>query len=271
MNFYWLYELPQWQFCLLMIFGFVALALIGQAATRKFLHRWFRDKEYNDLVGQYLSAFGVLYGITLGLISVGAWENFADVEGKVSAEASGVAALYRNVDNYPEPKRTELTGLLREYTRHVIDEAWPEQRRGIVPRGGVGFITRFHKSLAGFEPGSEGQKALHSETLYRYNTMVEARRLRLDSVTAQLPAILWVVVFAGSFLSLALTWLFVVEHKGLHNLLTAMLALLLGLLIFLLAVLDLPFRGHHSVGPDSFELIYDQLMRNGVAQRPPPH
>jgi hypothetical protein len=44
-------------------------------------------------------------------------------------------------------------------------------------------------------------------------------------------------------------------------LLTALLASLLGLLIFLLATLDLPFQGHHSLEPDSFELVYQQLMK----------
>lgn len=259
-NVLWLYDLPQWLFCLIVIVVFVGMALAGQVAARKIVRRWLGDRNYNDVVGQYLSAVGLLYGITLGLISVGAWENYGEVEGKVSQEAAAVAALYRSADTYPESKRAELTTLLREYTRQVIDVAWPEMRRGTVPNGGNPIITRFQKSLAAFEPATEGQKAIHTETLKQLASMVECRRLRLDCVTQQLPGILWVVVFAGSLLSLMLTWLLVVENRRLHDLLTAMLALLLGLLIFLLATLDLPFQGHHSLEPDSFELVYQQLM-----------
>jgi len=43
--------------------------------------------------------------------------------------------------------------------------------------------------------------------------------------------------------------------QSLRNLLTGILAALLGLLVFLLAAMDLPFRGDYSVGPDSFELV----------------
>lgn len=243
-----------------MVLLFVVGALGGQVVIRKIRRRWFGDKEDNDLVGQYLSAFGVLYGITLGLISVGAWENFGDVEGKVSEEAAALGALYRNIDCYPEPNRAAMTAMLRDYARHVIDHDWEEQRRGIIPRGSGKFITRIQTALATFEPKTEGQKIVHGETFHRFNNMVESRRLRLDSVTSRLPTILWIVVFAGSLLSIALTWLFVVENTHLHDVLTAMLALLLGLLIFLLALLDLPFRGQHSVGPDSFEVVYGQLM-----------
>ena len=40
-----------------------------------------------------------------------------------------------------------------------------------------------------------------------------------------------------------------------------MLALFLGMVIFLIAVLDNPFRGRVSVGPDAFQEIYDTLMQ----------
>jgi hypothetical protein len=70
----------------------------------------------------------------------------------------------------------------------------------------------------------------------------------------------WFVVIVGSVLNLSFMWLFVIDNKRLHDLLTTILAALLGLLVFLLAAMDLPFRGDYSVGPDSFELVYDQLM-----------
>ena len=259
-NIHWLHSLPQWEFCLIVIVVFIAVAVGGQMAMRPLLRRWFGDRDYNDLVGLYLSAFGVLYGITLGLISVGAWENYGDVESKVSTEAAALASLYRNVDTYPEPKRAELTGLIRNYTRTVIDIAWPEMQRGIVPRGSNPLITALQKALVAFEPKTEGQKALHAEALYRFNQVVVARRLRLDCVEGRLPTILWVVVLTGSLMSFVLTWLLVVENRLLHDVLTAIMATLLALLIFLLVTLDLPFQGQHSVGPDSFELVYHQLM-----------
>lgn len=170
--------------------------------------------------------------------------------------------LYRTVENYPEPHSKALTDQLREYTRHEIDESWPKQRKGITPgSGGTSILRQFHKYLSHVEPISEAQKALHGEALRQYSNLIECRRQRLASVSTQLPPIVWVVVIGGSVLNLALVWLFVVENKRLHDLLTATLACLLGLLVFLLAAMDFPFRGDFSVGPDSFELVHDQLMQ----------
>ena len=122
-------------------------------------------------------------------------------------------------------------------------------------------ISRFLAYLTHVEPATEAEKLLYQEAIRQFAHMTECRRLRLASVTTQLPLIVWIVVFAGSVLTLSLLWLFVVENKRLHDLLTAILACLLGVLVFLLAVMDFPFRGEFSVGPDAFELVYEQLMQ----------
>jgi hypothetical protein len=38
------------------------------------------------------------------------------------------------------------------------------------------------------------------------------------------------------------------------------LALFLGIVVFLIAALDNPFRGQVRVGPDAFQLVYESLM-----------
>lgn len=257
-----IYDYPGWVFGTVVVGSFVAFALIGQVVVGRYLPRWFGDKDYNDMVGQYLSAAGVFFGITLGLLSVGAWENFVAVEDAVSQEATEIGVFYRIVSNYPDPHRTVLSDQMRAYTRHEIDIAWEKQRQGVTP-GPVGNakLDEMHYYLTHLDPTSESLKILQGEALHQFSQMIRARRERLASVTTQLPPVVWFVVMAGSMLNLSLMWLFVFENKRLHLLLTATLAALLGLLVFLLAVMDIPFRGAYSVGPDSFELIYDQLMK----------
>ena len=261
-GFLWLYDLPNLLFFAVVVGAFVAFSLAGQLIVRRFLRRWYDDKDYNDIVGQFLSASGVFFGITLGLLSVGAWENFTSVDDAVTAEATAISVLYRTVNNFPEPHRTVMTGQLRTYTRQEIDRSWPMQRAGENP-GAVGHasLNAISHYLTHVEPQTEAQKILQSEAVHQFSNMTESRRKRLASVSTQLPPIVWFVVIGGSALNLSLMWLFVVENKRLHDLLTTILACLLGLLVFLLAVMDFPFRGEFSVGPDSFELIYQQVMQ----------
>ena len=153
-----------WLFAALTIAVAVAIGLTGFYATRKWVRRVHGDEHsHNDIVGFFLGTIGLFYGITLGLVAVGTWQNYSDVDTKVDQEASALAALYRDVSSFPEPKRSELQADLREYTRKVIDVVWPLQRRGIVPQNAAGAMNTLQTHLASFEPATEGQKTLHAE------------------------------------------------------------------------------------------------------------
>jgi hypothetical protein len=264
MNVYWIYDLPTWLFGFLTVAVAVAVGLVGFWATRKWVRRVHGDQHsHNEIVGFYLGAVCLFYGITLGLLAVGTWEAYSDVDTKVGEEASALAALYRDVSNYPDPKRTELQADLREYAHQVIDVAWPQQRRGIVPQNSADIVMVFQAHLAGFDPVTEGQKILHAEAYRGFDRIVELRRIRLRSVVAGLPGPLWSVVLVGAFLNIAMTWFFDMKSRSMHLWMTIMFSALLGLLIFLLAAMDNPFRGGISVGPEAFELVYEQLMKPG--------
>jgi hypothetical protein len=65
MNMYWVYDLPNWLFGLLIIATTEAIGLGGLYATRKFVRQLHRgDDSHNGIVGWYLSAICVFYGIT---------------------------------------------------------------------------------------------------------------------------------------------------------------------------------------------------------------
>jgi hypothetical protein len=70
--------------------------------------------------------------------------------------------------------------------------------------------------------------------------------MRLKSVNAGLPLSLWVVLLAGAFLNIMVTWFFHMRSRSMHFWMTVKFSALLGLLIYLLAGLDKPFRGQIS-------------------------
>src|SRR5208282_204472 len=135
MNVYWVYDLPTWLFGLLTVAVTVAVGLGGFYTRRKWVRRVHGDEHsHNEIVGFYLGAICLFYGITLGLLAVATWQTYTDVETTVGEEAAAVGALYRDVSSFPDPNRTELQSDLRQYARQVIDVAWPQQRRGIIPQ-----------------------------------------------------------------------------------------------------------------------------------------
>ena len=261
---YWLYFVPLWLSGVITVLVFCAFGITGLLLTRRWapsLHH--ANVSYNDIVGYYFGAITVLYGITLGLLMVGVWSNFAETEAKVDREASVLAALYLDVSHYPEPNRGRLQDDLRRYARQVTDVAWPQQQKGVIPKGNIAIVADLGNDLAAFEPASEGQKILHAESYKHFNELVERRRSRLLGVTAGLSGALWALVLIGAAINIAVTWFFHVHNQRMHHWMTALTSTLLGLMIFLLAALDHPFIGKLSVSAEPFQLVYDQLMKPG--------
>jgi len=242
---------------ILVAFGIGGLLLVRWTI----LPRWRIEVEDSEFTGSMSQGVLVFYGLAVALIAVTVFQDYSDTSKVVSEEATQLGAVYRDVSGYPQPIRRQLQKEIREYTEQVINDAWPIQRRGQVPTAGVEFMDRFQAVLIGFEPATEGQKLLHAETLRSYNSMIHARRMRLDSLGSGLPIVMWAVIVAGAFISMTACFFFKVNETRLHVVMVALLAIFIGLVIFMISALDRPYRGDLGIGSQPYQLIYDQLMK----------
>jgi hypothetical protein len=258
--FYWIYDLQTWTLVFMVCASFVGVTWAGTVFFRPFLRAFVRRQPaLNDIVGYLLGAHGVYFGILLGLLALASYQNFADVEKMTVDEATKLAALYRDTAAYPEPHRGQLTELLRQYARYVVDEAWPQQKQGIVPTGGTDLIDRFQELLVRFEPRTKGQEILHAETYRQFNSFAEARRQRLYAVTTGIPALLWWVVFIGAGVNIVLIWMLEMKLVPLL-ILSGVISFYLATLIALIAAMDNPFRGDVCVSSNPYESVYQNVM-----------
>ncbi|MDR3634770.1 MAG: DUF4239 domain-containing protein [Isosphaeraceae bacterium] len=261
MTFYWIYDLPNWLLGVLIVALFVGGSVAGLLLTRPLTRRLVgATSEHNDLVNYFFAAVGVLYGLAVGLIAVGTWENFSGIDNQIAHEAAALAALYRDLDGYPPPLREQLEDKLRDYTRFIIEQDWPDHRQGEVNPEGNRALERFENEIMQFEPAKEREKIAHAEAIRSLSAVVEQRGLRLQSIGTGLPAAIWYIVLIGAALTIGLTYIFWVEPLRMHVLLVAMLATFIALLMFLTAAMDNPFRGEFSVSPDAFRTVLDEVM-----------
>ncbi len=256
-----LYDIP------LLLSGFLIIAALSMfAVVGLMLVRWMIlprleiHTEDGEFTGAMMQSVMMFYGLAVALIAVSVWQTYADTQKIVSAEASAIAVLYRNVSTYPVPERGQLQATLKDYTRFVIDEAWPKQRQGIVPYGGVAHMNRMQAQMAAFEPTGETQKLRHAVALAEFNRLLESRRLRLDAIHTRVPGIMWGVVIIGALIGLTTSFFFKVGDVRLHYTLVGLLAAFIGMVMFLILAFDRPFRGDLGLGSESYQLVYDQLM-----------
>ena len=258
---YWIYDYPSWVVGLLFCGTLVAFTWLGIFLTRATVHSWLhQEKRANEMVSVALSSYFVLFGLLLGLLAVATYQNYAKVSDIVDNEASSLAALYREISSLPQPIRGQLQQRLREYTRYTIEEGWAQQRKGIVPKGEAVRSGLLIRTLMDFEPSNDKEEIIYEDALRQSVHRSELSRARLSNVTTGLPAVLWWVVAVGAAINIVLIWMQDMEIH-VHLILGAALASILGLVIFLIAELDNPFRGEVSIGPDAIARVYENVMK----------
>jgi Protein of unknown function (DUF4239) len=184
-----IYEIPTVQLAIYCSLFFVGLTWLGLIFVKPFLRLLMgRDLRINEWVGQTTAGFSLFYGLLLGLLAVAVYQNFDEVRKNVFAEAADLAALYRDATRYPEPVRSEVQALLRDYTLYVIYKDWPAHRRGVILKGGSNRLNMIQYSILKFEPHTASEELLHSQTLQDFNDFVASRQSRLAGVQTEIPA-----------------------------------------------------------------------------------
>lgn len=253
----WIYDLSHWQ--LLILFAGVAVCICWglTIVLKPVMTRWFASnhEERNSIIDILVAGTGLFYGLLLGLVAVGAYTNYSNADDSATREADAVGVLYRDVSNFPEPQRSELRSEILRYIDVVINQEFPSAHRGELRAAASPVATQIHKQIVSFAPTTFGGEALDSETLRQFADVVAARNQRLNQMTTGLPDTLWFVLIVGAVINLALIAMLGINKLSAHLTLSAIFALFLSLMIFLIADLDHPFLGQFSIAPDAFETI----------------
>jgi Protein of unknown function (DUF4239) len=258
-----LFALPLWALAVVLNLWLMGFALVSLWVLRRWvLPRLRINTDAALFFGAAAMQSGmVLYGLVAALTAVSVWQRYSDVSDIVSREATAINNLWRDLGGYPPRERDAMREILRGYTKQIIEQAWPLQQQGRVPREGLEWMDRLQGQLFAFQPASESHKLLHSETLSAYNRLIEARRQRLDAVHTALPDVMWFVLLPGAMGCLLLCLFFRVEDARLQAILVAGLAGFVAMVLFVIIALDRPFRGAMAIPADSYQLVYDQLMK----------
>src|SRR5215469_10480167 len=231
--------------------------LLVHPVMRRMLHG---DKPSNELIIHIAGSFALVYAVLLGLLMVATFQDTKEVVDGIGREASALSAIYHSADGYPDPLRGELKAALRDYNHYVIEKDWPAHRRGVVLEGGEHRLQVIRSTLLSYEPTAKTQELLQSELLRYLDEMMVSREQRLAAVTASIPRVLWYVVVIGAFLTIAFLWMLYIELAP-QIILGGITAFFLGTVIFLIYAMDHPLQGAVSVPPDSFQSVYDLVMK----------
>lgn len=204
--------------------------------------------------GQYLSIVGTLYAVLLGLIVVHAMSKFDRAVDIVEDEANAISELIFLAGRMPAARSAKISGLATSYIRMVIENEWPSMVKGKPYDEARLRAYELMLAVRDWEPVSESEKATYAVAIEVASDFWNARRHRILACQKGIPFLEWTIVILGGIVTVSLTYVFVFDDLRIQITLTAMVALLIALNIFLILMFGYPFSGDLSVSPRSFEV-----------------
>jgi hypothetical protein len=238
------------------------VVLIGASALAAVIGLLVVRKTYNNqalasahqLSGQYLAIVGTLYAVLLGLIVVDAMARFEQAVNIVEDEANAIAELIYLSGRMPASRAERVTKLAIEYVNLVADQEWPRLREGRPLESAPVHAFDLMRSARDWEPVSESEKAIYASAIEVASEFWNARRHRIVASQRGIPALEWCLVIVGGIVTVSLTYVFVFDELRIQITLTAMVALLISLNIFLIVSFGHPFSGDMSISPKRFQV-----------------
>lgn len=215
--------------------------------------------EFNASINYVTSGFSLFYGLLLGLLTVAAYQNSDRVKESILSEATSLGSLYAQLNVYPEPFRSDVKWNIRDYTLFTIHKEWPAHRQGEILNGGYNRAEAIRRKLATFEPGTVGERIVHTEVISSFQEFADARQRRLAGVLTAIPTVLWQAVLVGAGISILLMTILRIRI-GQHVVLGSISALFLGVILFVITTLDRPLRGEAALPPEPFETLWNRAM-----------
>lgn len=260
-----------------MIFtGFVngpvtVLAGVALAVALVCLLQRFFDKQTladaHGTTGNLLAVVGTLYAVMLGLVVVDAMVRFERAIDVVQAESTALADIHIMAEKLPEPFRGRVRGACRDYAVAVVENEWSslaETGRPSIEARRAGM--RVLRSLDGYEPETESQKALYPMIVAEMQTTWDHRRERISTAHYGVPAVEWVALLLGAIVTVTLGGLFPFGHFRFHLLVTSLAALVMVLNLYLVSLFGYPFSGDLRVSDMPFRT--DIAMFDGMFDSP---
>jgi Protein of unknown function (DUF4239) len=196
--------------------------------------------QHNSALSPYVTVVGLVYGALLGFTVVVGWQEFLSAEVNVSSEASTLTTMYRQTVAMPQPEQSQIREQLRQYAEALQGPEWGKQDFGRISSRGRAAITGMYR-IVGSQQSNATSSPINQDFLGRVTVLASERSTRILDAKPRIPPLLWCSLIFGGLVLITLTgFLRLTSNRG-HMILTSTVAVLLGLLLFLVFVLDHPF------------------------------
>lgn len=208
------------------------------------------DSDSVSFAGGVISA---LFTVVLAFYVVFAWQLGADIDNSATAEGQAVRDAHWQAEALPEPQRTAIQGLLRDYVSSVADEEWPALVNGEASARPAELVQQIRAEFAAIPESGGAVDFAREQGLRDARQIDESRRTRVDLATGADPftSVLLAGTLVGAALMIAFPLLVGFSTRPVNIVVLGILTAVVGATVFISVQLSRPLDGPFGVGPDA--------------------
>jgi hypothetical protein len=255
----YLYQTSDLNLILILCSVSISISVIALFCIKKFypVHLRYQD---NEVIASTSALIIVIYGVLAGFATQSLLNKMAYATDALQHEANAIVNLYRDSLGLEDNYKAQIKKEINQYIDNVLNNDWPLMNKGQqISSEGAHIIERISVDLTHLKIATVLESHVVGHMLTQLKELYDARRARIEASYATLANEIWIVVIAGTVLSLFASYLFGVNFY-LHIFIVSVAALMTTSVLFLLISLDKPFQGDSSVGPELIK--YAKMMIN---------
>jgi hypothetical protein len=201
-------------------------------------------KKNHEVAGFTFGVLGAFYGLLLAFVIVAAWERFDRANANVEEEGVALISLYRLSKGFSAPVASDMQHAIRAYTHRLIDVEWPDMANAKFESidDSVGTLSLW-QIVATYKPEDARQSLLVDKSFDQLSNLTGETSLRYLYSRENLPSVVWLVIYAGLFITIGFSYFFGLETFWSQALMCAIFSALLGLTILAILELAHPYQG----------------------------
>ncbi|MBB4199620.1 hypothetical protein CCR94_14975 [Rhodoblastus sphagnicola] len=240
-------------------FGVIG-GLIAALANRLWFRRWPERADYDNKLGD--SAHTSMLGFTafvLALLISNGLSTLSQTEKAVRAEATSIYRLGRELDAIG-PSADAAKRALVSYAQNVAKDEWRRLAKLPISLSPLAQknLDDLWSALRALPDQNEGATPLRSDLradLSKLTSQIEtSRSARLSAATMNIPDDFWILLVLFVVAASVLSGRDNARHFGVQINMMHMSAI--GLAVGMVIILDNPFRGETSIGPEIIEQVW---------------
>jgi hypothetical protein len=243
----------------------VAAACAGQA----YVHSHFSDFDFvqhNEVGGFIVAVVGALYGVLLGFMTVIAWQHYAEARQVVGEESAAATDAWHASVGMPTAARSRVRHDMLLYAETMMNREWPAMRSGTYDKDADLIVMDAIGAAGNFVPANAKESNSQSATLQQLGVLHDLRWRRLADNESGISSFEWLVLLLGAACIVGFCWLFGLENRDVHLIMTSAVAIVVTATLVLLFELQYPFQSdlRISSGDWSGAVAHIYAMQSGM-------